>query len=373
MTQPHVTATSDPPAATQVTLCTPPAPGAVALLQLRGPHAGAALRALTGQTDWQPHRIRLVDFAQLDRGLAVLGAEDWVQLMPHGGPLIVARLLEHLARQGVTLASELPPHELYPEAANPFEAHWLSAAAQVSSAAGLNQLLAQPTLWREALQEGSWRAQRDAILARSRRWQRLLHPPTVALVGCANVGKSTLTNRLLGRSASVVADLPGTTRDWVGHVADLAGVAVHWLDTPGLRADADALERQAVALAQQAWAAADLLIAVRDPEHDWPAAGDLPHTPGLWVWNQCDRLLPPESPPESPPAAGAAGPGAKPTSPLAVSATLGTGLDQLWLHAVAALGLADCRQPALWAFCPELSAALEANDAAALHALLPMV
>lgn len=367
MTHPHVRAASQTPALTQVTLCTPPAPGAVALLQLRGPHAGAALRALTGQTDWQPHRIRLVDFAQLDRGLAVLNAEDWVQLMPHGGPLIVARLLEHLARLGVALTSALSPHELYPEAANPFEAHWLSAVAQVSSAAGLNQLLAQPTLWREALQKGSWRAQRDAILERSGRWQRLLHPPTVALVGGANVGKSTLTNRLLGRSASVVADLPGTTRDWVGHVADLAGVAVHWLDTPGLRTEADALERQAVALAQQAWAGADLLIAVRDPEHDWPPAADLPQTPGLWVWNQCDRHLPPEISP----AANAAGPGAGPKSPLAVSATRGTGLDQLWSHAVAAMGLADCRQPALWAFCPELRAALQTNDAAALHALLP--
>ncbi len=52
----------------------------------------------------------------------------------------------------------------------------------------------------------------------------------IALIGRRNVGKSTLFNALLGQRRSIVADIPGVTRDVVTEEMD----SIEWMDTPGL-------------------------------------------------------------------------------------------------------------------------------------------
>jgi small GTP-binding protein len=87
----------------------------------------------------------------------------------------------------------------------------------------------------------------------------------VAIIGIPNVGKSTLANQLFGQQRSITADMPGTTRDWVGELADVDGVPIVLLDTPGVRDSSDAIEQSAIALSRGVIASADLVIVVIDP------------------------------------------------------------------------------------------------------------
>jgi GTP-binding protein len=58
--------------------------------------------------------------------------------------------------------------------------------------------------------------------------------PIIAIVGRANVGKSTLFNRLLKKQVAIVEDLPGTTRDRVFADTFLYDHEVTLIDTGGL-------------------------------------------------------------------------------------------------------------------------------------------
>lgn len=73
----------------------------------------------------------------------------------------------------------------------------------------------------------------------------------VAIVGRPNVGKSSLTNRLLGQERTMVSDIPGTTRDAIDtlfHAED--GTVFNIIDTAGIRRKSaiedESLERYSV-------------------------------------------------------------------------------------------------------------------------------
>ncbi|MCK5198536.1 MAG: ribosome biogenesis GTPase Der [Spirochaetales bacterium] len=61
------------------------------------------------------------------------------------------------------------------------------------------------------------------------------HQIAIAIMGKPNTGKSTLTNRLLGRTASIVSDIPGTTRDVVEGTFEHSRKFYKVLDTAGIR------------------------------------------------------------------------------------------------------------------------------------------
>ncbi len=73
----------------------------------------------------------------------------------------------------------------------------------------------------------------------------------VAVVGRPNVGKSSLTNRLLGQDRTMVSDIPGTTRDAIDTFFTAEdGTAYNIIDTAGMRRKSaiedESLERYSV-------------------------------------------------------------------------------------------------------------------------------
>jgi GTPase len=84
--------------------------------------------------------------------------------------------------------------------------------------------------------------------------------PIVAIVGRANVGKSSLFNAVIGRREAIVADEPGTTRDNVTAKASYDEKDFWLVDTAGLKSPDDEFELSIQEQITEAAAAADVIL-----------------------------------------------------------------------------------------------------------------
>lgn len=252
---------------THVMLLTGPGAGAIAVVRIAGPGVSAFLRDHFGR----PTEAGRCVHGELRDGPTVLDdvvvarlAEDAADINLHGGTWIVRAVMDLAARDGFAVASSTPEEPVPLDAVDGddlLEREMLAALPLARTERATRELLKQPALWRDQVARGT---QADRIIAEDDSLWRMLHPPTVAIAGAANAGKSTLANRLFGQERSITADVPGTTRDWVGDLAEIDGLAVHLIDTPGLRTTADPIEAAAIALAEERIAEADLVVLLLD-------------------------------------------------------------------------------------------------------------
>jgi GTP-binding protein Era len=96
---------------------------------------------------------------------------------------------------------------------------------------------------------------------------------TIAIIGRANVGKSTFLNAALGEPLAIVSPLPQTTRDTLLGVVHRNDAQLAFLDTPGLHRAKSELGRRMNANAREAARSADVVLFMTDVEHLASPAG----------------------------------------------------------------------------------------------------
>ena len=169
----------------------------------------------------------------------------------------------------------------------------------------------------------------------------------VVIAGQPNVGKSSLLNALAGAELAIVTPIAGTTRDVLQQSLQIEGVPLHVIDTAGLRASSDEVERIGIERAWAQIASADVLLWLRDAsragQRDYDladaalAASLAERRPAqvtlLQVWNKADLLAArPSAPSSTAPPTGSPLPSASTTGAapgLHLSAKTGAGLDAL--------------------------------------------
>ncbi|MBU1690954.1 MAG: tRNA uridine-5-carboxymethylaminomethyl(34) synthesis GTPase MnmE [Gammaproteobacteria bacterium] len=139
-------------------------------------------------------------------------------------------------------------------------------------------------------------AQLDKVFRQSNQGSLLREGLHIVLIGQPNVGKSSLLNQLAGEEVAIVTPVAGTTRDAIRQHIAIEGVALHFIDTAGLRVTEDEVEKIGIARTwsaiQQANAALLLIDAAKGiASADLDIIAKLPaDLPLLRVFNKVDLL-----------------------------------------------------------------------------------
>jgi small GTP-binding protein len=274
--------------ADEAIVLTPPGAAAIAVVRLRGGGVEQFLATYFSQKARRGFCIHgnLTDGETILDDPLVMLAENraWADVSLHGGTWIVREVLELAKREGFLIldSAAAAAESAFEGAGSILDREVLANLPLARTREAIEMLLAQPKFWRSNIADNTLDI--AAILADRSLWW-MLHPPVIAIVGEPNVGKSTLANRLFGQERSITADVPGTTRDWVGEFANIDGLPVMLVDTPGFRETEDAIERAAILAAEKKIETCDLTIHLWDATQS-PAVGSLD---GLLVINKIDQ------------------------------------------------------------------------------------
>jgi len=295
-----------------VALATPPGRSALALLRLSGTGAfdvaARCLRPFFSAPPRTARRARLVHPASgepLDEVLTAcfpgprsFTGEDLVEVTTHGGLLVPAACVAAFVLAGARPAQpgEFTRRALLNGKLDLLQAEATGDLIDAGSPAqrrralqqldrGLSQRL--ETLRVELLQlealiaydidfpeedegpvkperlRGAWEVVRGCLanlLATAPEGERLHEGALLVIAGRPNAGKSSLFNALLGRERAIVTEVPGTTRDAIEAAAVIEGFPFRLVDTAGLRASEDRIERLGIEVSRKYLTAADLIL-----------------------------------------------------------------------------------------------------------------
>ncbi|MBI2487848.1 MAG: tRNA uridine-5-carboxymethylaminomethyl(34) synthesis GTPase MnmE [Deltaproteobacteria bacterium] len=136
----------------------------------------------------------------------------------------------------------------------------------------------------------------DKLLATYEEGRILKNGVYTAILGKPNVGKSSLLNQLLMKERAIVSPYPGTTRDFIEETVDVKGIPLRLVDTAGLRASSNEIEKVGVELAKKKAKEAELIIAVVDgsgklDEDDFEVLKGIEPSKSVLVINKSDLTI----------------------------------------------------------------------------------
>lgn len=287
--------------------------GGVGIVRVSGPRARPIAIALSGREPEPRHAyycgFHADDGEVIDEGLLLyfrgphsFTGEDVLELQGHGGPVVLDMLLRRCLELGARLAhpGEFSERAFLNDKLDLAQAEAIADLIEASSEqAARNALrslqgefsrrvqrlasrLIELRMYVEAaidfpeeeidfLADGHVLGQLDGVRAELAAVQReagqgalLRDGMTVVIAGRPNAGKSSLLNALAGREAAIVTDIAGTTRDVLREHIHIDGMPLHVVDTAGLRATSDHVERIGVERALKAIGEADRVLLVVD-------------------------------------------------------------------------------------------------------------
>jgi tRNA modification GTPase len=333
------------PGETIAAVATPPGEGGVAIVRISGCQAlEIASKIFSGPVkNYKTHTVHFGQVIDLQRNhvddallLVMLGiksytGEDTVEIHCHGGSLITRRVLETAIQAGARLARpgeftfkafingklDLAQAEAVQELISAKNEHALYAAEnqlrgrlseKVSDfQKGLTEIAAILEAWVDFPDEGLEFATMDEICADLQsvcdKMQHLEstyhdgkilhHGISLCLIGCPNVGKSSLMNALLDKDRAIVTAIPGTTRDILEDDLRLNGLNFKLIDTAGIRQNAEVIEQEGIRRSKAAMKQADLILLVLDANRgiesqDLELLEIVPKRKTIAVWNKTD-------------------------------------------------------------------------------------
>jgi len=101
-------------------------------------------------------------------------------------------------------------------------------------------------------------------LEASKRREGMLSGYKIAIIGKPNVGKSSILNALLNKQRAIVSDIAGTTRDTIEEDIQIGSHLIRIIDTAGIRAAKDEIEKIGVERSKDAIKKADIVLCVFD-------------------------------------------------------------------------------------------------------------
>jgi tRNA modification GTPase len=333
------------PGETIAAIATPPGEGGVAIIRISGRDSlNVAAKIFSGPV--HQYRSHTAHFGSVHDGLGnhlddvlllvMLGGRSYtgettVEIHCHGGSLITRRVLEATLAAGARAALpgeftfrsflsgkiDLAQAEAVQTLICAKNERALDAAEQQLKGAlsrsinqfqtSLTQIAAILEAWVDFPEEGLEFATMDEIcsdlegicqsmekLAATFHQGKILHEGlSLCLVGCPNVGKSSLMNAILNKDRAIVSPQAGTTRDVLEDHLRLNGLHLKISDTAGIRHSEETIEQEGIRRSKQTMEEADLILLILDAhqgltQEDLQLIKEVPVAKTVAIWNKID-------------------------------------------------------------------------------------